>query len=69
VCDAEGSAHRGKYVGERTSPVGRLDEPVVHDRVRADSDSAKASNDGTASGPSAVAETRIEKSSEARTPE
>ena len=54
--------------------VGRLDEGRVDWRrrhapwVRADSDSAKASSPATASEPSAVAEARIEKSSEASTP-
>ena len=58
-------------VGQRPLLVGRLDEPVVLAHapwVLADSDSAKESRPPTASPPSAAAETRREKSSEAKTP-
>ena len=74
-CLADRAAERlgdGWYdVGEGPLLVGRLDEPVVVVHapwVLADSDSANASSPPTASPPSAAAETRREKSSEAKTP-
>ena len=57
-----------EHVGQRARPVGRLEEVAAQLWVRADSESAKDSSEGTASGPSAAAETRIEKSSAARVP-
>ena len=70
----ERSPDRGQDVGQRALVVRRLEEvlhvdaPAAQACVRAESDSAKASSDGTASGPSAAAETRIEKSSAASVP-
>ena len=73
VLDPDGRTHRGHHVDQRTAPVGRLDEGRLDGRahapwVRADRESAKASSSATASVPSAVAEARMEKSSEASTP-
>jgi len=67
--DPERAPDGGHDVAERPVAVRRLDEGHPgQDRVRALSCSAKASSPTTASSPSAAAETRREKSSEARTP-
>ena len=74
---AEGAADRRDDVAEPSVTVGRLDEgrgrrrrqPTGHPAwVRAESCSAKDSRSATASAPSAAAEARREKSSEASTP-
>ncbi len=63
---AEGAGDGGQHVAERPVLVGRLDER--HPAVRADSASAKPRRLATASGPSAAALTRSEKSSEVSSP-
>ena len=70
---AERVRDRGHDVAQRAAPVRRFDERarlVVAQLawVRAESCSANDSNRATESWPSAAAETRSEKSSEARTP-
>lgn len=70
---AERCRHGRKHVDQRSCMVGRLDEagPGQRDqagRVSAESDSAKSSMLPTASSPSAAADTRSEKSSEAKDP-
>ncbi len=64
--DAEGPGDRGQDVAERAPAVRGLYER--HPAVRAESASAKPSRPATASGPSAAALTRSEKSSAVSSP-